>query len=99
MLRREVKELDEEGLFWSSKNEKRPSGRSIIARVVMLNKFLLLACFLIVALGLFAVPFPDGPVALIAAVLLSTGVLLTFRRFTEEREFVTTIFSSVSLLD
>ncbi|MBK8465483.1 MAG: glycosyltransferase family 39 protein [Chloracidobacterium sp.] len=58
----------------------------------MLNKFLLLACFLIVALGLFAVPFPDGPVALIAAVLLSTGVLLTFRRFTEEREFVTTIF-------
>lgn len=58
----------------------------------MLNKFLLLACCLIVALGLFAVPFPDGPVALIAAVILSTGVLLTFRRFTEEKEFITTVF-------
>ena len=58
----------------------------------MLNKFLLLACFLIVALGLFAVPFPDGPIALIAAVLLATGVLLVFRRFTEEKELITTIF-------
>lgn len=58
----------------------------------MLNKFLLLACFLIIALGLFAVPFPDGPVALLAAVIFSTCALLLFRHFTEEKEFITTVF-------
>ncbi len=58
----------------------------------MLNKFLILACVLIIALGLFAVPFPEGPVALMAAGILSTLALLIFRRFTEEKEFVTTIF-------
>ena len=58
----------------------------------MLNKFLLLACALIIALGLFAVPFPDGPVALMAVVILSAFALLIFRRFTEEKEFITTVF-------
>ncbi len=58
----------------------------------MLNKFLLLACFLIVALGLFAVPFPDGPVALLVAVILAVCTLSIFRRFTEEKEFITTAF-------
>ena len=58
----------------------------------MLNKFLLLACFLIVALGLFAIPFPDGLVALLTTSLLSTGTLLLFRRFTEEKKFITTVF-------
>lgn len=58
----------------------------------MLNKFLLLACAVIIALGLFAVQFPDGPVALMAVVILSTLALTIFRRFTEEKEFVTTVF-------
>ncbi len=58
----------------------------------MLNKFLLVACFLIVALGLFAVPFPDGPVALLTATLLSAAAIFVFRRFTEEKEFITTVF-------
>ena len=58
----------------------------------MLNKFLLLACVLIVAFGLFAVKFPDGPVALLAVVIVSTAVVLILRRFTEEKEFITTVF-------
>lgn len=58
----------------------------------MLNKFLLLACFLIVALGLFAIPFPDGLIGLLIAAILSTAALYIFRRYTEEKEFVTTVF-------
>jgi hypothetical protein len=58
----------------------------------MLNKFFLLAGFLIVALGLFAVPFPDGPVALLVVGILSVLALTIFRRFTDEKEFVTTVF-------
>lgn len=58
----------------------------------MLNKFLLLACLLVVALGLLAVPFPDGAVALMLVVILSALALTLFRRFTEVKEFVTTVF-------
>ena len=58
----------------------------------MLNRFLLLACALIVAFGIFAVPFPDGAVALMSVIIFSTIALFLFRRFTEEKEFVTTVF-------
>src|ERR1043166_5072975 len=58
----------------------------------MLNKFLTLTCFLIVALGLFAVPFPDGPVALMVVVILSAAALIIFRRFSEQKDFITTVF-------
>jgi hypothetical protein len=58
----------------------------------VLNKFLLLACALIVAFGLFAVPFPDGPVALLAVVILSTVAVLIFRKYTEQKDFITTVF-------
>lgn len=58
----------------------------------MLNRFLLLACLLIIALGLFAVPFPDGPVALMFVVILSAIALTIFRRNTDEKEFISTAF-------
>ncbi|MFN0277443.1 MAG: hypothetical protein ACKVRN_02460 [Pyrinomonadaceae bacterium] len=58
----------------------------------MLNKFLILAFAVITALGLLAVPFPDGAVALMAVVILSALAVSLFRRFTEEKEFVTTVF-------
>ena len=51
-----------------------------------------MACLLIVALALFIVPFPDGAVGLMAVAILSAIVLTIFRRFTEEKEFVTTVF-------
>src|SRR5256885_1239099 len=58
----------------------------------MLNRFLLLACGVIVAFGIFAVPFPDGAVALMCVVILSAGVLALFRRYTEEKDFITMVF-------
>lgn len=58
----------------------------------MLNRFLLLAYLLIVALGLFAVPFPYGAVGLMIAAILSVFALSIFRRSTEEKKFITTVF-------
>jgi len=58
----------------------------------MLNKFLFLAFALIAALGLLAVPFPDGAVGLMLVVILSTLALFMYRRYTEEKEFVTSVF-------
>ena len=58
----------------------------------MLNKFLILAFVVIIALALFAVPFPDGAVALMAVAVLSSLALFLFRRYTEEKDFVTTVF-------
>jgi len=58
----------------------------------MLNRFLLLACGMIVAFGIFAVPFPDGAVALMLVVILSAGTLAVFRRYTDEKDFVTMVF-------
>jgi len=64
----------------------------------MLNKFLLLGFLLVAALGLFAVPFPDGAVALVWAAILSAVALTIFRRFTEEKEFVTSVFLTALVL-
>jgi hypothetical protein len=58
----------------------------------VLNKFLLLACALITAFGLFAVPFPDGPVGLLAVVILSAVAVLIFRKYTDQKDFITTVF-------
>src|SRR5215210_6987274 len=58
----------------------------------MLNRFLVLACGLIVAFGIFAVPFPDGLVALMLVVIASAGGLALLRRYTEEKDFVTMVF-------
>jgi hypothetical protein len=58
----------------------------------MLNRFLLLACGLIVALGISVVPFPDGAVALMSVLILSAGAVLLFRRYTDEKEFITMVF-------
>lgn len=58
----------------------------------MFNRFLVLACALIVAVGIFAAPFPDGPVALMLVVIVSAVALLLIRRYTEHKDFVTMVF-------
>jgi len=55
-------------------------------------RFLLLACILVIALGIFAVPFPEGPVAIGMVGILSAIAIIVFRKYTDEKEFVTTIF-------
>jgi hypothetical protein len=58
----------------------------------MFNRFILLACILVIALGVIAVPFPDGAVAIGFVFVLAGPVLLIARRFTDEKEFITTTF-------
>ena len=58
----------------------------------MLGRFLLLACVLVIAMGSIAVPFPDGAIAVLIVAILSAIALVIFRRYTEEKEFITTIF-------
>jgi|CXWL01.1.fsa_nt_gi hypothetical protein len=64
----------------------------------MLNRFLLLGCALLIALGLFAIPFPDGPAALGFTAIISIIAILIFRKYTDEKEFVTTVFLTGLLL-
>jgi hypothetical protein len=64
----------------------------------MLNKFLILASAVVIALSVFAVQFPDGVVAFLLVVILSGLALTVFRRFTEEKEFVTSVFLLALLL-
>lgn len=58
----------------------------------MLNRFLLLACVLVIALGVVVVPFPDGPVAVLVVAVLAGFSVFLFRQYTNEKEFITTIF-------
>ena len=56
------------------------------------NRFLMLACVLIIALGVVVVPFPDGAVAIGFVIALSVLPIILFRRYTEEKGFITSIF-------
>ena len=58
----------------------------------MRNRFLLLACVLVIAMGSVAVPFPDGATAVLVVAVLSAIAIFIFRRFSEEKEFLTTVF-------
>ena len=58
----------------------------------MQNRFLVLACVLIIAVGLVIVPFPEGAVAIGMVLILSSIAISVIRRFTDEKDFVTTIF-------
>jgi hypothetical protein len=58
----------------------------------MLNRFLWLACGIIVVFGIVAIPFPDGAVALMAVVILSAVAIVLFRKYTDEKDFITTVF-------
>ncbi len=58
----------------------------------MLNQLISLACLLVIAMGIVLVPFPDGAAAIALVMAMSAGFVVLFRRFTEEKQFVTTIF-------
>ena len=58
----------------------------------MRNRFLLLVCVLIIAMGSVAVPFPDGAIAVLVVAVLSAIAIVIFRRYSEEKEFLTTVF-------
>lgn len=56
-----------------------------------MEKFIWSLC-LIVAFGMIILVFPNGITALFLAAVLSAGLLFVFRRFTDEKEFVTNVF-------
>jgi len=58
----------------------------------VLNRFISLACILVIAMGIALVPFPDGAAAIAMVMALSALLIIAFRKYTEEKEFVTTVF-------
>jgi hypothetical protein len=58
----------------------------------VLYRFLVLVCVLVIALGTVLVDFPDGAVAIGIVFALSAVAIFVFRKYTEEKEFITTVF-------
>ena len=58
----------------------------------MVHRFLVLGCILVIALGIVMVDFPDGAVAIGIVFALSAAAIFIFRKYTDEKEFITTIF-------
>jgi len=58
----------------------------------MKNSLLVLACILVAIISVVLVPFPDGVVAVFLVVMLSLFSIFMFRRATDEKEFVTSVF-------
>ncbi|MBP9663359.1 MAG: hypothetical protein KBD94_01965 [Pyrinomonadaceae bacterium] len=56
------------------------------------NRFILLACILVISLGTVVVEFPHGLVAITAVFMLSAVLLFIFRNYTSEKQFITTVF-------
>ncbi len=58
----------------------------------MRDRYFIAACLLIITLGMVTVAFPEGAASILVVLALSTGALLVFRRFTADKEFITTVF-------
>ena len=58
----------------------------------MLNRFLLLGCLLLIALGVLAIPYAEGAPALALTGVLALAAVLIFRKFTPEKDFITSVF-------
>ncbi len=58
----------------------------------MRNRFFIASCLIVITLGMITVAFPEGIAAILLVLVLSTISLLIFRKFTDEREFLTSIF-------
>src|SRR5688572_15688178 len=58
----------------------------------MHDRYFIAACLVIVSMGMITAAFPEGAASILVVLVLSAIVILIFRRFTEEREFLTTIF-------
>lgn len=58
----------------------------------MLNRLLLLACVLVIALGTIVVEFPEGVVA-VGFIFAITGlIVIAIQRYAEEKQFLTSVF-------
>ncbi len=64
----------------------------------MQSKYFIAACLTVAGLGLTAAVFPEGAGAILVVAVLSALTIFVFRRFTEDKEFVTTIFFAALFL-
>ncbi|MGB7207235.1 MAG: phospholipid carrier-dependent glycosyltransferase [Pyrinomonadaceae bacterium] len=64
----------------------------------MRDRFFITACLVVVTLGMITVAFPEGAASILVVLGLSSIALLIFRRFSTEREFLTTIFLAALLV-
>ncbi len=58
----------------------------------MLKSFIYLGCIVVAALAIFVVEFPDGLMAVAILSILAGGIVLSIRKFAEDREFLTLVF-------
>ena len=56
------------------------------------DRFFIAACFIVVILGMMTADFSEGAASILVVLIFSSIALLIFRKFTTEREFLTTIF-------
>ena len=64
----------------------------------MRDRFFIAACLLIVTLGMVTVAFPEGASSILVVLVLASIGIFIFRRFTDEKEFITTIFLGALLV-
>lgn len=58
----------------------------------MRDKFIIAVCLALIGIGMLTVAFPEGASAILIVLALSPAAIFTFRHFTSEKDFVTTIF-------
>lgn len=64
----------------------------------MRNRYYIAACLAILTVGMVAIAFPEGAASLLVVLVLSTAAILIFRRYTDEKEFITTVFLAALLI-
>lgn len=64
----------------------------------MRDRYLIAVCLVLVTLGMITAAFPEGAASILLVLVLSTAALFIFRRFSSEREFLTTIFLGALLV-
>ncbi len=64
----------------------------------MRDRYLITICLVLVTLGMITAAFPEGAASILIVLGLSTVTLFVFRRFSSDREFLTTIFLGALLV-
>lgn len=64
----------------------------------MRDRYIITTCLVLVTLGMITAAFPEGAASILIVVLLSASALLIFRKFSSEREFLTTVFLGALLV-
>jgi hypothetical protein len=58
----------------------------------MRDRYLIATCLVVLTLGMISITFPDGASAILIVSVLSGISIYVFRRYTNEKDFVTTLF-------